>query len=40
MLVQAPVLMIMSRLPLFSSVSSFVPSQALIRIFSTTRSPA
>jgi hypothetical protein len=40
MLVQAPVLMIMSRPVALRMVSSLVPSQALIRIFSTTKSPA
>ena len=39
MLVQAPVLMIMSRPALFRIVSSRVPSQALMRIFSTMKSP-
>ena len=39
MLVQAPVSMIMSRRPLFRIVSSRVPSQALMRIFSTMKSP-
>src|SRR5207244_4353306 len=40
MLVQAPVLMIMSRPVALRMVSSLVPSQALIRIFSTMKSPA
>ena len=39
MLVQAPVLMIMSRPWAFRIVSSREPSQALMRIFSTTKSP-
>src|ERR1700741_4365366 len=40
MLVQAPVLMIMSRPVALRMVSRRVPSQALMRIFSTMKSPA
>src|SRR5262245_41962667 len=40
MFVQAPVMMIVSRPRPASRVSSFVPCQALIRIFSTMRSPS